>query len=1683
MAFSIALDREAEIHEPLGSSLEEFKPLPVSLNEHLGSCASLPSYKGLEAVKEAWSKTLSRISDTTRPPSFRNIYATEFITVLKASLDPGNSPLTPPTTPCTTLSRKLVDETIFTHVVAVAEDRASITPQFPEQVVHQINQSKIRLEVAHWSCQWHVNLWYKCGSIKLAQAEELAELFQQDLETVLQGLGSQLPPSPPGELSTISAEKNDLQNWPRVDQCIHDLIEERAVTQPQTEAVCAHDGTFTYSELSSTSSGLARMLGQFGASPEQRVAILMNKSSWYPMAVLAVLKAGAAFVPLDPTHPENRLKQLANDIEPCVLITTSQLANKAKVLGCPNVLPIDQVDFDEIPPAPTATPVKPDNAAYIIFTSGSTGKPKGVVIEHSALATSAVTRGAVLGLGPESRVLQYAPHTFDVSVDEILTTLIHGGCVCIPSECDRFKITEFMESARVSAALLTPTSARTINPDDVPTLKTLQTGGEVLTEDVNDKWCDRVTLFNVYGPTEASVACVISNRTGVRGTGHILGRAVGGTCWVVNPEDVSQRVAPDEIGELVIAGPILARGYFRDVEKTETSFVRLRSTGERVYRTGDLASMDEAGVISYHGRKDLEIKIRGQRINIAEVEQAILQCEVVDNVVVEYPVSGPCAKRLTAIVCTGQGPDAESQLTVDWFSRAQRLDEDTLISFQTQVSGVLPTAMLPSKWLSISHLPQTASGKVDRKQVRGWLEEMDEETYAHFFHGNVSATSDEPADGLIAIWGKVLKIAPHNLRLNQSFIRNGGDSIMAMEARRWAQEAGFAIHIPDLLGNASLQDISRIATPITAASTPVIGEDTDAPFALSPVQQMYFDHMRDQHMGLQQRVSVEITRMVQPEAIRAALNYVVEKHRMLAAKFNCQNGRWMQFVPIGSNIDADPAYEFYTDCPTSLDDYCTKPMSIGEGQLFHAHRHLPDEGKQVLVFCAHHLVVDFVSWRVILHDFHDAIHAAQDGRSLQPDAQSSLSFQQWCREQIKYASSLDPNTVLPFGLGPVDLTFWQPTNEHPLKNTYADVSQYEFRLSSTQTAQLLEKFTNPFVHPTDVIIAAFAMAFRRIFPERDSPNIFIENHGREPGQTLLDVSRTVGWFTAAYPIHLPKVTLEELSDALKASSERRRGTPANGHSYWVCRYLSEDGRKAFGDERHQQMEVVFNYAGSVVQHTDDQSLFGKSVRTTEVGHPNCPRFSLFDISASIEQPDQELRITYSFPGNIAHKDRIYELLQTHQEIMMCAVDDHTSLHNCHPSSPLNPCSTEVASLLEKYGICPERDVEAVYVASPIQQRMLRRQSLEPWYYRVRGTWTVKRATDLSSPIDLDRLSRAWCDVVRRHTMLRTVYQYSGDSDQYNAVVLRDIQPPITYVCSSGENNHSLCRDSQLSPPHRMILQEMNDEVVECQLEFSHVIIDAASRSIILQELVDTYEGKSQHPTTEALPFWEYLSLTESSEKEASALRAPKNEMTLSGHVALLQIGLPCPGMSLREACKAHGITISSFFMTAWAIVLSQRLENQSIAFDYVLSDRLADITGIEKAVGPYIRLPTCQAVVTPAVPVTELTQRIHAQNTCFQGSGLELPSTFTAMQGYATLVNVRNSGTDSLDMTSEETQWILKGFDDPWDYDLVFAVNVRGSDILGCSIEYAEAVVPARVAVGFADCLLKTVKTMMQEMM
>jgi amino acid adenylation domain-containing protein/non-ribosomal peptide synthase protein (TIGR01720 family) len=1457
-----------------------------------------------------------------------------------------------------------------------------------------------------------------------------------------------------------------------INECIHDMVERAAQIHPENPALLAHDGVYSHRELSIASSKVADALRSLGAGAESRVGILLEKSAYYPIAMLGVLKSGAAFVPLDVKHPQRRLEQLLEDIGSQILITSSTLS-KTIPLRCRGVLLVDELSLDaECPENDKASLnlTSPANAAYIIFTSGSTGKPKGVIVEHAAISTSATLRGKATGLGPTSRVLQYAAHTFDVSVDEIITTLIYGGCVCIPSEVDRFHIAPAMERMRVNYALLTPTSARTINPDEVPSLKTLLLGGELLSQDVNDKWSSRVKLINVYGPTEASIACVMSDRTGMKGAGHVIGRAIGGSCWIVDANDHSKIMLPTNIGELVIGGPILARGYLNDPSKTRTSFITLQLPGRkavaplRFYKTGDMASLDDGGSITIYGRKDNQVKVRGHRINVEEIEEALLDHEGIESAVVNFPKKGPGVEQLTVVLSlksrtrhdTISTPSTQSCLF-----QAHAIEDSVLSLFYTHLQHRLPSSMIPGRWTQLASLPKTLSAKTDRKSINAWLEEMDTDTYRLIFHGKTSECVDTKFTTPVAvklgeIWCKVLNLSLNRMRESMSFIQNGGDSITAMELRRLAKDNGIELAIGDILTAPNLQELLNCAT--SAPEHPTLDThnytEMEKTFSLSPSQSLYFDHSPDGNAGFNQSLCVEIRRKISVLHMKRALQHVVEKHPMLRARFFRKKGIWMQTI----SGDMTDALSFSCLISTNEEDvhllaasHASK-LCIINGPLFHATFIERDTGYPIIHLSAHHLIIDLVSWRIILQDLEYTIK--------EEDLHATLPFQYWCQIQSEYASTVNPHTVLPFAVPAPDLAFWIP-EKTTYDNSYGNALKSTFKLDANVTERLMGVCNDKLgTRPVDIMIGAFYSAFSNTFSGRDCPTVFIESHGRQPWHPSIDISRTVGWFTTAYPLQVPSNVARDLYSAIESAKQRRQATPANGHPYWVCRYLNAEGQKLFNQDR--SMEFVFNFAGQYQQLDRADSLFR---RISEVGeedaHADAIRFSLFDISVSLAE--SQLVISLTYPKFLTRQKCIESLVTKYEEVLgeaaKCPQDPKHLPESQRPTSSLPWAQTpaDISQILDSYGVTLD-NVETIYSPSDLQQHMLRSQRNDGWYYTVVGNWSV--GFD-SKPFEepLDRLQQAWSSVVNRHSSLKTVFLFSPVEQRFVSVVLKSIIPSMIRTrdgaCSIDTRRLPSNAIEAGKPPHQMILIEQKGMGVICRLQFSHAIIDATSRSILLQELTDAYAGEDLDTVTGS-DYQDYLKQIEFGGAARQMITTPRCIFPTcvvpvlgTERTASLPVQVIFPGLNILEIACHEGCTLSSLVFTAWSFVLSWYAGTDQISFGYVASNRSVNVPNIENAVGLYVNLLTCRATLqdsSKALDIAKVIQRDCANDMSSPHSRADATqhSNNGCAEGiFNTMVNIRTIAETASHTRTRDPHFSLQNFDDPWDVSILMPLDVQ----------------------------------------
>lgn len=638
------------------------------------------------------------------------------------------------------------------------------------------------------------------------------------------------------------ADISRLSQWNSVSntemppaQCIHHFISEKCAAQQESIAVSAWDGELTYGQLDRLSSALAIRLEDLGVGQETFVPLVFDKSRWAVVALLGVLKAGGAYFFLNPSHPIHYNRDLCSSLYPGVALCSSRhsilagsLTGKVVEVGEENCAFLDTLSVDKKSRAGTST----SNAMYITFTSGTTGAPKGIITEHSAFYSMAMANGRVLRVTAATRMLQFASYTFDVSNRDMLITLMFGGCICIPSETERLNdLAGFINRHSVNLASLTPSLASTLTPASCPSLQGLVLGGEPMTENHISSWAKYVRLFNAYGVSESTgIAALASDIKPGSSPGNI-GLGCGSTLWVV-AIDQPDRLAPiGALGELVIEGPSVARGYLDNQERTEKQFKsnpewkkRIlerfgdRHPRERAFHTGDLVRYSLDGSLHLVGRRDHQVKVNGQRLELGAVEQHVASCVDVARsgflhvAVVAVKGKATGSTKLVAFLGldTPKGPKILSQMVPEKVKSVEGLRE----ALKRHLLRCLPAYMVPADFIFLQHMPLTTSGKVNRLLLQNAaaqeLLDGQKSTLKTSGSNGHEITTTPKEKILLQSWAKVLGIEETIISRHDCFFRRGGDSIAAIKMAASLREQGFIISVSGIFKSSTLSSMASV---------------------------------------------------------------------------------------------------------------------------------------------------------------------------------------------------------------------------------------------------------------------------------------------------------------------------------------------------------------------------------------------------------------------------------------------------------------------------------------------------------------------------------------------------------------------------------------------------------------------------------------------------------------------------------------------------------------------------------------------------------------------------------------------------------------------------------------------------------------------------------------------------------
>ncbi|MFD1120526.1 amino acid adenylation domain-containing protein [Sphaerisporangium aureirubrum] len=996
-------------------------------------------------------------------------------------------------------------------------------------------------------------------------------------------------------LLTPAEEHRVLREWngtarPVTVTLVPELVEAQVARTPAATAVVTAEESLTYAELDARANRLAHWLIGRGVGPENLVAVAMERSADLIAVLLGVLKSGAAYVPIDPGYPAERVAAMLADAAPALVVCT-RAAEPVVAAASGAGSPVERLVWDE--PAAAAelaarpatapadadrvVPLRPEHPAYVIYTSGSTGRPKGVAVPHRGVANYIAWRVTAYGWGPGDRVLQFASVSFDTSVSEIYPTLAGGATLCVARR-DGDLLRE-LETLRVNAVTFTPTVLESLAGDDderaaavLRNIEYLVTAGEECGPDVVRRWAPGRVLHNEYGPTENSVD--VTSWTAPAEPPDVV--PLGGPIANVRVyvlDDFLRPVPPGVTGELYVAGTGVTRGYVRRPGLTAERFVAcpFDEAGARMYRTGDLARWTPDGALRFGGRADHQVKIRGFRVELGEIESVLAAHPAVGQVAVIACTDQPGVKRLVAYVVPTPGTGAETTPAPPTSGPAATPGAVDTEALRGHLAGVLPDHMVPAAFVVLDRLPVTVNGKLDRTALPA-------PEFGTQADGRAPATPVEEV--LCRLFAEVLGLG--RAGADDSFFELGGDSIMSMMVVTKARRAGLVITTRQVFEHKTPAALARVAE--TAAGEPVARREPDIPVGtvpLTPVMRELAERAGPAALtgSLSQSMLVEVPPL-DPSLLAEALRVLLDHHDILRARF--RDGTLT--VPEKGTAPKDRVSVAAADLEAE-EAAAVARLDPAAGVMLQA-VWFADEGRLLLV--AHHLVVDGVSWRVLVPDLAAAYTALAEGREPALDPPGT-SFRRWARAlaaQVEERTAELPRWIGLLG-GPDPLIGKRPLD--PAVDTVANgMHHVSLPVPVETTRDLLTTVPAAFYAGVDdVLLAALAAAVAEWRGDvTGGVLVDVEGHGRVPLAPDMDLTRTVGWFTGSHPVRLDPGTAEyaqiraggpAAGTLVKRVKEQLRAVPGDGLGHGVLRHLAAEPDPALTAAPSPQ--IGFNYLG------------------------------------------------------------------------------------------------------------------------------------------------------------------------------------------------------------------------------------------------------------------------------------------------------------------------------------------------------------------------------------------------------------------------------------------------------------------------------------------------------------------------
>ncbi|PPC75223.1 non-ribosomal peptide synthetase [Pokkaliibacter plantistimulans] len=1405
---------------------------------------------------------------------------------------------------------------------------------------------------------------------------------------------------------------------------------------------------------------LSQRLRQHGVQPEQRVAVLVERSPQAVMAMLAILQVGAVWVPLDPALPAARLAYQLQDCGAVLLLAaeTEQADWAAALPRLPLTVPSDS----SMRPEWLRAPLHPQQAAYVIYTSGSTGQPKGVVISHGALANYVTAVLARLALPDDATtMMMVSTPAADLGHTVLFGALCSGRSLSLPSQpvvTDTHALLDYLQRHPADVLKIVPSHLAALlhaaEQDAAQLLPRhrLISGGESLSASLVAQLrtlAPQCQLINHYGPTETTVGVLTSVLPAGQSVAAdpAIGIPLQGCFACVLDADL-QPLPPGVAGELYLGGAGVARGYLQRPALTAERFIPDPwHAGQRLYRSGDRARLADDGSLHYLGRADDQVKVRGYRLELAEVAaQLLAQPGVRQAEVLAQQTEG--RTQLLAFVVADSG---------------RVLQPATLLQ---QLAATLPDYMLPSQLLMLPALPLTANGKVDRQGLLGFVQQQ----LQHQHQQPRQSVSDEPSSDqpqgevetlLATIWGEVLNQPRVGRRDN--FFALGGDSILSLQIVARCRKAGWKLTPKQLFDSGDIATLAQAVTPLaqasaapartgsafaskigkgspfarkasapavaaTAVSQPAVSQSVADSLPLLPLQARFFTLPVSQRQHWNQALLLRPSLWQQDgqgldaELLQQALVALVAVHPVLSARFKRdRGGQWQQHLAPLASASQGLLWQreaTSTEELTQLCEHAQRSLDLQHGPLWRAVLIDLPQGEQRLLLVIHHLLVDGVSWRILLEDLQQAYQVLAQGQPVSLPAGSAPW--QYAELQHQQLTSEVLQAELGYWQQLADSAAIQQVTQTAVTSTLAEQRQLQLTLDQHSSRQLLSRCVGHFsAQINDLLLTALASAWQQW--RGHGLWVEVESHGRDwPADWALpnaaannneshteqpDLSRCVGWFTAIYPLWLGVDAQADWVARVQAVQQQRQAVPSQGLGFGLLRWLGTAQQQRLA--ALPQAPLLFNYLG--------QFSFGKGqglqLAAEGSGDSRDPAArASHGLIIDAQVVDGQFSFSLRYQPDLYSADDMAGFAAALQQALLALVDEARQ-----PAAPdltlaglttaqLQPLDWPAAVHREGK---PLGNLADIYPLSPMQQGMVFHSLYQP-----DGSAYLNQIRFDLQGLDAERFIAAWQATVDQHPVLRSAIVQGPEGVplqwvahqqplQVRRLSLAALQSQWGADALAMLAAEELQQGIDLRQPPLLklaLVATAASGAYHLILTLHHLITDGWSTSLLFAEVLRRYQQGADYEPAETASYRDYIGWLQAQDRtlsldwwqqQLSVLEQPTYLASAVGNPAAgneqAPVTLTVPVTATRsealvQFARSQQVTLNTLLQGAWLLLLQRYCGQRQVCTGVTVAGRPAELAGVEAMPGLFINTLPLLAEVRPEQPVGDWLRQLQQHN-------------------------------------------------------------------------------------------------------